>query len=193
MMEPGSKNEGSGLTPEAFARFLRWLSQDSELAVKEYFAIKKKLIVYFIRRGCDDPEDLCDKTLDAVIKNIEKGVAYASPLHFCLGVARNKYREYCRKPRPSSWITDDLPSPAGDDSLLHEQELKCLESCMEELPPRSHDLITRFHRGQGRERIENRKELAKEHGGQNTLRIKVFRIRRKLHNCVSECVAKSAH
>jgi len=194
MTEPGSKKGSEGLTPEAFVKFLRWLSEDTELAVKEYHAIKAKLIKYFIRLGCDDPEDLFDRTVDVVVENVEKGSEYQSPLHFCFGVARNKYKEYLKKPRPSLSVNDDIPSPPlpDGDSGLNEQKLVCLERCMRKLPPRSHDLITRFHRGQGRERIESRKELAKEHGGDNALRIKAHRIRKKLHSCVSKCVAKSA-
>jgi len=33
MAAPGSKR---ALTPEAFGKFLRWLSEDDELAVREY-------------------------------------------------------------------------------------------------------------------------------------------------------------
>ena len=53
------------LTPEAFGRFLRWLSEDDELAVREYDRIRKKLTRFFIHKGCTDPDDLFDKTYAA--------------------------------------------------------------------------------------------------------------------------------
>jgi|SRR6476661_7156382 hypothetical protein len=188
MTQTGSKS-GGGLTPDAFARFLRWLSEDNELAIKAFFAIRKKLITFFVRKGCDVPEELFDNTVDVVVRKIDAGGEYANQEAFCYGVAKNIWREHARKPKPGPFVTDDIPSPLNEDRELLEQKLKCLEVCMEDLSPRSRDLITRYYQNQGRQKIECRRELAKEHGGENTLRIKAFRIRKTLHDCVNTCVA----
>ena len=188
MTQTGS-NGGGGLTPDAFARFLRWLSEDNALAIKAFFAIRKKLITFFVRKGCDVPEELFDNTVDIVVRKIDAGGEYTNQEAFCYGVARNIWREHVRKPKPGPFVTDDIPSPLNEDREILEQKLKCLEVCMEDLSPRSRDLITRYYQNQGRQKIECRRELAKEHGGENTLRIKAFRIRKTLHDCVNACVA----
>jgi hypothetical protein len=192
MTEPGSKKAMGGLTPEAFARFLRWLSEDSDHAIKTFFTIRKKLITFFVRKGCIAPEELFDKTVDVVVRKIDAGGEYANQEAFCYGVARNVWLEHQKKPQPGPLVTDNIPSPQDDECELLEQKLKCLESCMEELSLRNRDLITRYYQNQGRKKIECRRELAKEHGGENTLRIKAFRIRKSLHGCVNACVAGSA-
>lgn len=190
MVQNGSNGEG-GLSPDDFARFLSWLSKDNEVALKRYWAIRKRLISFFVRKGCSDPLELFDKTVDRIIRKIRAGGEYTNQDAFCYGVARNIWLEHNRKPTPDPLVTDNIPSPPDDEGELLEQKLKCLEGCMEELSPRSRDLITRYHQNQGRKKIESRKELAKEHGGENTLRIKAFRIRKSLHDCVNACLAGS--
>ena len=191
MTQTGS-NGGGTLTPDAFARFLRWLAEDIELALKRYWIIRKKLLNFFVRKGCSDPHVLFDKTVDVVVRKIDAGGEYTNQDAFCYGVARNIWKEHRRKPNPDPLVTDNIPAPRNDERELLELKLKCLEGCMEELSPRSRDLITRYHQNQGRQKIECRRELAKEHGGENTLRIKAFRIRKSLHDCVNACVAGSA-
>lgn len=191
MVQNGSNGEG-GLSPDAFARFLRWLAADIEQALKRYWAIRKKLVNFFVRKGCSDPHELFDKTVDVIVRKIDAGGEYPNQDAFCYGVARNIWLEHRRKINPDPLVTDNISSPNDDERELHEQKLKCLEDCMEELSPRSRDLITRYHQNQGRKKIESRKELAKEHGGENTLRIKAFRIRKSLHDCVNTCLAGSA-
>jgi hypothetical protein len=61
-----------GLTAEAFGKFLRWLSQDDEAAVREYQSIRMRLVRYFVRKNCPDPDDLFDKTIDLVVGKIEE-------------------------------------------------------------------------------------------------------------------------
>jgi DNA-directed RNA polymerase specialized sigma24 family protein len=185
-------NGGGGLTPDAFARFLRWLAEDIELALKRYWVVRKRLVNFFVRKGCLDPHELFDKTVDVVVRKIDDGGEYANQEAFCYGVARNIWLEHQRKPKPDPLVTDNIPAPRDEERGLLEQKLKCLEGCMEELSPRSRDLITRYYQNQGRQKIESRRELAKEHGGENTLRIKAFRIRKNLHDCVNACVAGSA-
>lgn len=191
MAKPSRKKARAPLTPEDFAQFLRWLSPDPELAIEEYMTIRKKLVSFFVRKGCPVADELCDETLDRVNKKVAEGGQYENRLGFCYGVARNVWKEYLREIHSVS-LSEDIPSPSNHDRLSHEQQLQCLEACLEELSARDRDLITRFHTGQGRERIETRKQLARENGSENTLRIRAFRIRRKLRVCVSQCVKKSA-
>src|SRR5215813_12121813 len=55
------------ITAESFGKFLRWLSKDDERAVREYQVIRMKLVRYFVHKGCSDPDELFDKTVDVVV------------------------------------------------------------------------------------------------------------------------------
>ena len=186
---PGPKKAKMELTPEAFALFLRWLSEDDRLAAEQYLLIRRRLIKFFVRKGCLHPDELFDKTVNVLVRKLQDGNELLNRVAFCYGVARNIWREYTREPKSQPIEGKDIPAPPPDPPP--EQELKCLESCMNALTPGDRELFILYHEGQGRERIENRKCLARKHGGENTTRIKVFRIRRKLHDCVTTCIKKS--
>jgi hypothetical protein len=190
--EPARKKDKS-LTPEAFAGFLEWLSPDHERAASQYLDIRGKLVKSFIRRGCAHSEELSDRTLDrvAVIVSNEPG-KYPNPIALCCGVARRVWLEYLREIAPGSLESEDIATPIFDDDGFSDCELDCLGSCLEELSPQDRDLITQYHRLRGREKIETRKRLAREIGGLNKLRITTYRIRVRLHHCISGCVRRSA-
>ena len=178
------------LTPEAFGRFLRWLSGDDELGVQEYQSIRKRLVRYFIQKGCADPDELFDETIDIVVAKIEAGEVISSRIAYCYGVAKNVWRENMRRWK-SVPIHGDFVSPRFQDSEATEQELQCLEHCVNQLPPSDRDVVIRYHRSQGREKIESRKLLADGFGSRNALRVKMCRIRKNLRACVVDCIKGS--
>jgi hypothetical protein len=189
--EPASK-KGRSLTPEAFASFLLWLSTDLEQAAKKYLDIRRQLVKFFIRKGCAHSEELADRTLDRapVIAHAEPG-KYHDPIALCCGVARRIWFEYLREAAPASLENENIPAPAQFSNFT-EREEKCLDSCLDELSQRDRNLITQYHQFQGSQKIETRKRLAQEFGGLNKLRIAAYRIRVRLHDCISDCVQRSA-
>ena len=180
------------LTPDGFGRFLRWLSDNDESAVLEYQTIRRKLVRYFIHKGCSDPDELFDQTVDIVIRKIEVCAEYSSPLAYCYGVARNVWYQDMRE-RKNVELAENLVSPEVPDMRVREQELKCLDLCMDQLSPTDRDVITRYHQGQGRDKIETRRLLADGLGGVNALRIKMCRIRKELRTCVVQCTKRSVN
>jgi RNA polymerase sigma factor (sigma-70 family) len=180
------------LTAEAFGKFLRWLSDNDEMATREYQVIKTKLIRYFTHKGCPDPDDLFDKTVEIVIGKMDTCEQYSSPLAYCYGVAKNVWRQDLRE-RRSVTLDENVASPIHADTESHEQELNCLEQCLDRLPPGDRDIVIRYYQGQSHDKIETRKRLAEGLGGLNVLRIKMCRIRKDLRVCVAECVQRSAN
>jgi hypothetical protein len=178
------------LTPEAFGKFLRTLSEHDESAVKEYQSIRRRLVRYFIQKGCPDPDELFDQTIDIMIGKIEAGEEVSSPVAYSYGVAKNVWRENARR---SKWvpIAGDYASPEQRDWGASEEELQCLERCVNLLPPTDRDVITLYHRSQGHEKIETRKAMADGFGGMNALRVRMCRIRKDLRMCVVDCLKKS--
>lgn len=179
-----------------FDEFLRWLSADRDLAAVKHEEIRKKIVKYFVRKGCDDPHELFTETIDRVVRILDSGAEYSNPLALCFGVARRVWLEDKKKPKIDPF-GDEIPSPPppprDDAPNLQEQRLDCLESCMDKLSEGDRDLINRYHEGEGRGKIESRRQLAAEHGGTNTLRIKTFRIRAKLRICVTDCLRRAVN
>jgi RNA polymerase sigma factor (sigma-70 family) len=179
------------LTAEAFGKFLRWLSDDDEQAVREYQAVRRRLVRYFILKGCTEADDLLDETVDIVVAKIDSGEEIVSPLAYCYGVAKNVWRQWVRRRRTVS-VTRDFVSPEPEDSNAREQELRCLEHCVSQLPPEERDVVTRYHASHGRGQIEARKALASGKGSVNALRVRMCRIRKHLRLCVTDCLERSA-
>ena len=180
------------LTPESFGRFLLWLSSEEQQAVREYLTVRKRLVRFFVHKGCVDPDALFDETVDIVVGKIEECADCSNPLGYCYGVARNVWRKYMREHKVTIPIDIDPPSlPPVDQGK--EQELKCLELCVGMLSAVDRDIVSRYHQDQGRHKIDMRQTLASELGGQNALRIRVHRIRKGLRGCVVNCVKRSSN
>ena len=182
-----------GLTREAFERFLRWLSANPDDAAKKYEEIRRKILRYFIWKACVESDQLFDKTVDRVIRIIERGDQYSSPVALFYGVARRIWLEATKEPRIDQLSQKEMPSPQPNDSNFHEQSLLCLETCLAKLSESNRNLVTVYYAGQGHEKIETRKKLAAEHGGGSALRLKAFRIRAKLCNCVTDCLKRAVN
>jgi len=181
------------LTQEGFASFLLWLSPDPGQAAREYLALSEKLRKFFVRKGCLHAEELTDRTLEQVVLIVQKEPKkYSNPISLCYGVARNIWFESRREPIPEALEDDNIPEHAEPEDEFTERELQCLRHCLGQLPLRHRELITQYHQFQGRQKIETRKQLAQIYGGLNKLRITACRIRARLHDCIDNCMQRSA-
>jgi len=181
------------LTQEDFTAFLLWLSPDHEQAARKYLEIRFKLVKFFVRKGCAHAEEMADGTLDRAASIVHADPAkYSSPIGLCCGVARKVWLENLRRVEPEALESDDVPAPTKYNVVFTEREAVCLESCLQELSARDRDLITQYHQFQGSQKIETRKCLAEAHGGLNRLRVTAYRIRVRLHDCITHCVQRSA-
>jgi len=181
------------LTPEVFASFLLWLSPDPGQGAREYLDIRKALMKFFVRKGCAHAEELTDRTLDRVVLIVHREPEkYPKPISLCCGVARRVWWESRREVTPQPLEDENISAPVQPEDDFTEHEMQCLNHCLDQLPLRDRELITQYHQFQGRQKIENRKQLAQFHGGLNKLRITTFRIRARLHDCIAGCVQRSA-
>lgn len=186
------------LTQQAFDKLLACLNQDRALAAECYEKIRRKLITFFESRGCFSAEELTDTTINRVARRLSEGAELyaADPSGFFFGVARRVLQEHWDERSKSPVALDAilltkeiLQDPAElkereANLLLVEQQIKCLEKCLEELPPDNRDLIIKYYQGESSIRINNRKKLAERFGIQvNTLRLRALRIREKLEAC----------
>lgn len=176
---------------DSFDLLLAWLNPDREQAGRRYEEIRRRLIKIFARRGCWEAEDLADETLRRVEENVSEVAPgwVNDPALYFYAVARNVRREYWRR-RPPPRTPPPEPDP---DKEQAEREEACLEQCMQRLlTGDERALVLQYHQGQGREKIDRRLELGRQHGlGTNALRIRIHRLLKRLRPCVLECLARA--
>jgi DNA-directed RNA polymerase specialized sigma24 family protein len=185
------------LTQEDFDTLLNWLDADRDRAGRKYEAIRVRLIKIFTCRGCSDPEELADETINRVVARVaDIAIGYqGDPALYFYGVSQKVQLEYVRKSRlrGSDLPVEEgaqIPAPATK-ALANEAEpeFECLERCLERLPRNNRKLVLEYYLPEKQAKIDHRKRLAKEMGiAVNALRIRAHRIRRALEQCVRACL-----
>ena len=182
-------NKNWVLTKEAFDALLGWLDPNREVAGEKYEDIRRRLVTIFSCRGCAEPEDLADETINRVTNKLTaiKSGFVGDPSRYFYGVANKVHLEYRRrKPAP-----EIQPPPAYDENI--EKEFDCLERCMQKLTLENRQLVVEYYQDERQAKINHRKGLAEQLGiAINALRIRAFRIRASLQECVTNCLHEGA-
>lgn len=154
-------------------------------------SIRQKLIRFFAREGCPDPENCADETIFRVVKALSKGATIeVQPATFAYSVARFVEME-CRRRRAKlketpiiCGTTPELPLP--DDSTEDLLYLG-LEKCLGELSPFERALIIKYYEGsKAGDDMRIRKALAEQlRISIKKLRKEAMKIRAKLERCIS--------
>jgi len=177
------------LTAESFEDLLAWLNPDRELAGHKYEEIRTRLIKIFACRGCYEPEDLADETINRVINKLSEiePTFIGEQARYFYGVANKVHLEYLRrKPIPR------LPVPINISEET-EREYQCLDRCVGKLTEENRELVLQYYQEDKRAKIENRKHLAARFGiALNALRIRAHRIRTSLQDCIRECLQRAS-
>lgn len=169
---------------------------------EQYNRLRKRLIMFFDRRGCPSADDLADETLFRLLAKLQSG-AEASTLNleaYALGIAKNVWHENNRNPLHTA---DSLENPTTGQPLeipSHDHEVlwhltdealrRCVNRCLgNKLTEDERRLILNYFKDNWREQVKNRKRLAEELGMTDVgLRVKVMRILRKLNACTTKCL-----
>jgi RNA polymerase sigma factor (sigma-70 family) len=179
----------SSVTQESFDSLLAWLDTDRDSAAGKYEQIRRRLIAFFTCRGRYDADELADETINRVtLKAAEVAKNFVGdPSRYFYGVAQKVLLEALRKKPPPPLAEQLTP----DESEETEREQACFDRCMDELPPANRTLLVEYFSKQGRAKIDHRKELAARLGiAQNALRIRVYRLKALVHECVLACLAE---
>ena len=176
------------LSQEAFDDLLDWLDPDREQAGIKYEEIRRRLIKIFTGRSCVEAEDLADETINRVTSRLSeiKKEFTGDRARYFFGVANKVHLEHMRKKPPQP------PPPPTTDSHQVELEYRCLEHCIESLSEENRYLLLKYYGAEGGSKVERRKQLAEELGiAPNALRIRAYRIRVGLQECVEKCIERS--
>jgi len=189
------------LTQSAFNRLLQWLDDGDESHGERYLEMRRRLVAYFERRDCLDPDGLADETFNRIGRTLEEqGVILTRPpAKYCYVIARFVMLEDLRRQRKHVQLHESTASAAlpgarepgvnrDDSKVIRERRFRCLDHCLEELRPDQRQLAIDYYRETGREKIERRRDLAKRLGvSMNALGIRVCRIRDTLQACMERC------
>ena len=176
------------MSEDSFEALLDWLDADREQAGIKYEQIRGKLIKYFSGRGHSEAEDLADETINRVASRLSqiKDQVYGDRSRYFFGVARKVQLEHLRRKQPQA-----PPESAGDSARV-EVEHRCLEECIAKLSGDNRALVLGYYQADGREKIDQRRLLAEQLGiAPNALRIRAYRIRAALQECVRRCVERA--
>jgi hypothetical protein len=173
-------------TPEELEKLLAWFDSDREKAAVKFQSTNARLIRVFASRGCIDADSLAVEVMNRVAVRIDTVIVkYPDPVRCCLAFIDNVYHEWyrdqCRKANAKA-----PPSPRPSEVLEREDE--CLKQCLGTVAKPDRELFEHYF--QSEKRIELRKELASELAlTANALRVRAHKIRKKLHQCLVECLA----
>lgn len=178
------------ITKESFDALLAWLDQDREKAGQKYETIRTRLIKIFTCRGCNNAEDLADETINRVAAKAQEMMDnyVGEPALFFYGVAQKICLESLRTKETSA---ENLNSQIVPDFLNEDvnPEYECLEKCLQRLRPEQRNLVLAYYKDEKKAKIDHRKQLAEKLNiAVNALRIRAFRIRTILEQCVRKCM-----
>jgi DNA-directed RNA polymerase specialized sigma24 family protein len=183
------------LSEKAFSRLLARFNADPTLAGEEYEKLRARLIYFFQRHGCRIPAELSDETIDRIARKIEEGCAIADLSKFSFRVAWLVLQEHWDDPR-REWqqLDEGLSSSESNgehnkeqNRKLAEHRLECMKKCLESISPEDQELMVK----NCTLKKDGKEELAKAMGLTiNALRLRVFRVRKKLGRCQEKCVRR---
>ncbi len=183
------------LTKEAYDKLLACFSPDEEEASKQLLIAYLKLIRFFEWHACDSPDLCADKTIDRAARRIDEGERIDNLMGYLNGIANYVFRETVkerqRAPLPLE-STDRHPFEPPEEDEEREARLRCLDACLEELQPEDRVVILGYYQEEKRAKINFRKQMADRLGvGLNALRIRAFRIRTRIEECVIRCLSQA--
>ena len=189
----------SVLTQIAFARLLEWLDEGTDSQGQTYLEMRRRLVSYFDRRNRPFADELADETFNRIGKTLEADGAIATkpPARYCYVIARFVLLEDIRRGSRTVAVDEGrtaaiergLMNPGvGEEALLREKRLTCLDHCLQQLKPEQRDLAIEYYRDAKRQRIDRRRSIAERLGiTMNALGIRASRIRTALETCMNAC------
>jgi RNA polymerase sigma factor (sigma-70 family) len=184
--------------PDAVPDPWSMFGDDPEIARELFEALRRRLVFYFERRRCEDPEELAQETLVRLYWRYREEVEVIDPTRYCYGVAKNVLLEYLRKKRDETNNISEqeyyVHADAADEeeAACKERRLECLEKCVARLSPEERALLTDYLSGRGRSGQAQRRRMAEQLNiPRDTLTMRVFNLKRKLKKCIEKCLEES--
>jgi RNA polymerase sigma factor (sigma-70 family) len=187
--------QNSAIPPESFEEILAWLNPDRDVAANMYVQLRHDLAKLFVWAKCVDPEGMTDETFDRVAKKVhEVRPSYeGDPRLYFRAVANNLIKENFKKIKTHLSLEGlDLPQQQTMGTAEETPNIDdCLQSCLRKVGAEKRKLILAYYSKEKQAKIDYRHELAEQLGiSLETLRVKVFRIRASIAECIGSCLER---
>lgn len=168
--------------------------QSAHLGVVERFtAIRTRLIFFFEKRNCVDPEELADATLERVVQKLDSEKV-TDLERYSFGFAKKIFLEYLRKKKATVAFLDEqkyrLQSTSGggeDEAIIRERKLTCMEECLAHLKEHERAMLMEYYEFNGRLKLEQRRKMAERMNiSRETLALRIFHLKKRIRKCVTE-------
>jgi DNA-directed RNA polymerase specialized sigma24 family protein len=183
------------LGQQQFDALLTFLSPDREEAGEKYEQIRGGLVRYFDFKGCVDPQTLADETIDRVatkLRAFDPSIK-VRPASYFRGFASNILLEY-RRTYKEAELEENMGSVAASpvEEDAGEDQNRCLDECLEELPPDDKNLVAEYYSREKQARIDLRRRISeREHISTAALYTRICRIKSLLKDCIENCTQDS--
>lgn len=170
-------------------KLLEICSSNQDEAGVAYNELRNSLVRFFQIKGDSDPDEAADLTLDRVALKISKDTPIENLTSFCFGVARFIFLERLRQTKKLNGAADefyrnrDLSQFAGETD---DGEFSVFRECFEKLTSAEKLFLRDYFADMSSSELDkHRRQLSLENDiTLNNLRLKVFRLRQRLENCV---------
>jgi len=183
------------LSRESFQRFLATLDPDQQRAAACYEVLRRKLMKFFQWHNDAFPDEHVDETFNRVSRKLEEGERVNNLSSYCYGVARMMVKEIDRKASKERSMLAGVRAleAANDEDDEARAQRSCLDRCLNALEPLNRSLILNYYQSEGQLKIERRRALAEELAiSADALRIRAYRLRVRLEECVDGCMEEDS-
>ena len=175
------------LTAESYSLLLQTFSSDEEAAAIDFTKLSDSLVRFFQIKGDSSPEEAADETLDRVAVKLGEAVLIENLTKYSFGVARLVFLENLRKAQKSKNALENYRAENERQKADGEtDDFSPLRECFESLADDEKKILRAYFADLSHAELdEKRQKLTASLGvSLNNLRLKIFRLRRRLEDCV---------
>lgn len=175
------------LTAESYSLLLKTFSSDEEAAANAHAKLRDSLVRFFQIKGDSDPDEAADETLDRVAVKLSENVLIEDLTKYSFGVARFVFLERLRKTNKEKKAFENYLAENERQKFDEEtDDFSPFRECFESLAGDDKSILQKYFDDLPHAELnENRQKLTDKLGiSLNNLRLKIFRLRRRLEDCV---------
>ena len=172
---------------QSYSLLLQALSSDERTADLAYSKLRNSLVRFFDLKGDLDGERSADETLDRVSAKLSADVSIENLTKYSFGVARLVFLENVRKVQSEEKALKSYELENSRHTVDDEADgFSKMRDCFGQLARPDRELLYKYFADLHRSELdEERRKLADSLSvSQNNLRLRIFRLRRRLENCV---------
>lgn len=173
---------------KSLQKLIESCSSNQDEAAIAYNELRNSLVRFFQVKGDSDPDEAADLTLDRAALKISKNTSIENLMGYCLGVARFIFLERVKRTKKLNDAAAEFYRRRNSSEIFQEtdDELFVFRECLEELTNAEKLFLRSYFVDLPSSELEKRRrQICVENDiTPNTLRLKVFRLRQRLENCV---------